>query len=66
MTALLNQREVAFALRLSERTVERFRVTGLGPKFIKLGRRVLYRQSDLDEYIASRLCQSTSELRALP
>jgi predicted DNA-binding transcriptional regulator AlpA len=63
MTALLNQREVASTLRLSERTLERFRVTGLGPKFIKLGRRVLYRQSDLEEYIASRLCQSTSEVR---
>ena len=61
---LLTQREAACALRLSERTLERSRVTGLGPKFIKAGRRVLYRQADIDEWITARLCQSTSERRA--
>lgn len=64
MTALLMQREAAARLRLSERTLERYRVTGLGPKFIKAGRRVLYRQSDLDDWIMSRLVGSTSQWRA--
>jgi predicted DNA-binding transcriptional regulator AlpA len=64
MQSLLTQREAASALRLSERTLERSRVTGLGPAFVKAGRRVLYRQSDLDQWIASRLCQSTSERRS--
>jgi hypothetical protein len=63
MSALLMQHEAAALLRLSERTLERFRVTGFGPPFIKAGRRVLYRPSDLDEWIASRICQSTSERR---
>lgn len=64
MTACLTQREAAALLRLSERTLERFRVTGDGPKFVKAGRRVLYRQSDLDEWITARVCGSTSEGRA--
>lgn len=37
---LLNQREAAAFLRLSERTLERFRLTGDGPRFAKAGRRV--------------------------
>lgn len=61
MDALLTQREAAIALRLSERTLERSRVAGDGPPFAKLGRRVFYRQSDLNEWIASRVMHSTSE-----
>jgi hypothetical protein len=63
MQTLLTQREAALALRLSERTLERSRVTGHGPLFVKPGRRVLYRQIDLEEWIGSRARQSTSELK---
>jgi predicted DNA-binding transcriptional regulator AlpA len=62
MQTLLTQREAALALRLSERTLERSRVSGDGPLFVKLRRRVFYRQSDLDEWIASRVVHSTSEV----
>ena len=61
MSACLVQREAAALLRLSERTLERMRVTGDGPPFVKAGRRVLYRTGDLDQWIASRLRRSTSE-----
>lgn len=57
---LLTQSEAAELLRLSERTLERSRVSGFGPPFCKLGRRVLYRQADLDQWIASRVVPSTS------
>jgi predicted DNA-binding transcriptional regulator AlpA len=60
MTLLL-QREVAALLRLSERTLERMRVTGGGPRFVKAGRRVAYRATDIDAWIASRVRNSTSE-----
>ena len=36
---LLTQREAASVLRLSERTLERWRVAGIGPRFIRLPRR---------------------------
>jgi len=58
---LLNQREVAALLGLSPRTLERYRCTGFGPRYHKLGRRVLYRSADIDTWIASRLRTSTSD-----
>lgn len=59
---LLTQRQAATVLCLSERTVERMRVSGLGPKFVRVsGRSIRYRQSDLEAYIASRVVSSTSE-----
>jgi predicted DNA-binding transcriptional regulator AlpA len=57
---LLNQREAADFLRLSQRTLERFRLTGDGPPYVKAGRRVAYRREDLDRWIADRVRTSTS------
>jgi len=42
-------------------TLEKARVTGTGPKYCKLGRRVVYRLADLDEWMRSRIVSSTSE-----
>jgi excisionase family DNA binding protein len=58
---LLTQREAASALRLSERTLERLRVQGGGPLYVKAGRSVRYRESDLEDWIAARVVNSTSE-----
>jgi excisionase family DNA binding protein len=60
---LLTQREAAMALRLSERTLERWRVSGEGVRFVKAGRRVLYRLDDIETWLASRVRTSTSESR---
>jgi excisionase family DNA binding protein len=62
---LLTQREAAELLRLSERTLERWRVSGSGPAFTKLGKRVLYREPDLLEWVASHVVNSTSEASCL-
>ena len=40
---LLTQREAALALRLSERTIERMRTGGTGPKFVRLNHSIRYR-----------------------
>jgi excisionase family DNA binding protein len=60
---LLTQREAAKALRLSERTLERMRISrSSGLKFVRLSNRsIRYRQQDLDAYIASRVVGSTSQ-----
>ena len=63
MHHLLTQQEAAAMLRLSERTLERWRVSGGGPAFTKLGRRVLYREPDLFYWVASNVVHSTSERR---
>ena len=61
----LNSEEAARILRLSARTLERMRVEGSGPKYLKAGRgtraRVLYRPADLDQWLESRTFSSTSE-----
>jgi excisionase family DNA binding protein len=61
---LLSQREAATLLHLSERTLERFRVSGTGPKFVRMGRSIRYRLTDLEAYIAARVVSSTSEMAA--
>jgi predicted DNA-binding transcriptional regulator AlpA len=61
MQTLLTQREAAQALRLSERTLERSRVTGQGPRFIRCGRSIRYRADDLIAWIDARVIGSTSE-----
>jgi len=61
MFVLLSQRQAADLLGLSERTLERWRVTGEGPPHVKLGRRVLYREGDLIEWVAARIRTSTSQ-----
>ena len=53
--------EAAQHVRLSKPTLERLRLTGDGPSFLKLGRAVRYRKADLDEWLASRLVRSTSQ-----
>jgi predicted DNA-binding transcriptional regulator AlpA len=58
---LLSQREAATLLHLSERTLERFRVSGTGPRFVRLGRSVRYCLTDIEAFIASRTVGSTSE-----
>lgn len=46
--AHLNQKQLAARWNISEATLERWRSEGLGPKFLKLCGRVLYRQVDID------------------
>jgi predicted DNA-binding transcriptional regulator AlpA len=61
MQPLLTQRQASEMLVLSERTIERLRVSGLGPKFIRVRRSIRYRVVDLEEWIASRVVISTSQ-----
>jgi hypothetical protein len=45
-------------------TMEGWRVQGVGPRFIKLGRLVRYRVEDLDAYLEAQTRQSTSQIAA--
>lgn len=46
---------------LSVSTLNKLRVFGGGPVFLKLGRRVAYDVADLDAWLASRRRRSTSD-----
>ena len=63
---LLDTARAADHLGLSPRTLEKWRTAGGGPPFVKLGRRVAYRQADLDAWVASQLRTSTSVEPAAP
>ena len=58
---ILFTEEAADYVRLSKPTLERFRISGDGPKFLKLGGSVRYRKVDLDAWLESRVVNSTSE-----
>jgi hypothetical protein len=45
----------------SPRTLEGWRLRGGGPRFLKIGRRVIYRRRDLDNWLAARERASTSD-----
>ena len=63
-TEYLGTREAAAFLRLSPRTLDRYRVTGEGPAFHKFGARILYARDDLQSWAAARRMTSTSDDRA--
>ena len=60
-TIYLNTREAAAHLGLSTRTLDRYRVSGDGPVFLKFGGRVRYLREDLDEWARTRRRKSTSD-----
>jgi excisionase family DNA binding protein len=53
--------EAAKLLKLSTPTLARFRTTGEGPGFIKMGGAVRYRDSDLAEWMNRLARRSTSD-----
>jgi predicted DNA-binding transcriptional regulator AlpA len=58
---LLDQKRVAELLGISPRSMEGWRLTGDGPTYHKVGRRVRYRRSDLEAWLADRRRTSTSD-----
>ena len=57
----LNSRQAADHLGLSTRTLDRFRVSGDGPVFLRFGGRVRYLREDLDAWAQTRRRKSTSD-----
>lgn len=53
---LMAAKDAATFLSLSERTLDRYRVTGEGPRFCRVGpRRVAYRVADLHAWVEARV-----------
>lgn len=53
--------EAADRLKLSPRTLEKWRVTGKGPKFRKMGGAVRYTSEDLRQWAERAVRSSTSD-----
>ena len=58
----MGTRELASFLGLSPRTLDRYRVSGGGPKFHKFGNRVRYARADVEAWAAERRYSSTSDV----
>lgn len=58
---MINQQQLAEMLGKSIKWAERARHEGNGPKFIKAGRSVLYRTSDVLEWLESNVRSSTAD-----
>lgn len=58
---LLTTRQIAQRWGYSERWFERFRETGGGPPYLKIGRGVRYPIAACQQWLESYLCDSTSE-----
>ena len=56
---VLTTTEAAKYLGLAVSTLNKWRCYGTGPRYLKLGRAVRYRQGDLDGFLETRLFRST-------
>jgi predicted site-specific integrase-resolvase len=57
----INQQTLAERWQVSETTLERWRSIGVGPVFLKLHGRIVYREQDLEAYEEQCLRQSTAQ-----
>ena len=57
----LTPKQAAGYLRVSKSYLDKLRVYGGGPMFLRFGRKILYRKSELNLWAAGRCFGSTSE-----
>jgi hypothetical protein len=55
LTRTLGEVGAAERLGLSPATLRKWRCQGRGPRFARLGRRILYRPADLDDFVLRNL-----------
>lgn len=61
---LLTAQQVSDAYGVAKSTLAKMRLSGTGPVFVKLGRRVAYRLDDLEAWVTENRFRSTSEYDA--
>jgi hypothetical protein len=62
----LSQKLLAERWDISPKTLERWRWLGCGPRYIKIGGRVVYRLDEIEAYEERQTRSSTAEKPALP
>lgn len=61
--AMLSTLDAALRLGLRPSTLEKWRTTGGGPRYVKMGRAVRYRLADLDVFTTERMCAHTAQYK---
>ena len=62
MKELVDSNGAAVYLHLARQTLAKMRLAGTGPAYYKVGRRILYDRTDLDDWLDARRHHSTSDL----
>lgn len=60
----LSQQQVADRWSVSPRTLEKWRWDKIGPRYLKIGNRVVYRIADIEEYEKSCLRETLQREKA--
>lgn len=60
---LMSAQDAAAYLQLQVRTLANWRVLGKGPRFVRSGSRVFYRQSALDDWLEAHTYQHIADER---
>lgn len=60
-TDIGNERDASLHIKVSVSGLRKWRATGQGPKFYRLGRLIRYKRSDLDEWLESHKSVTTGE-----
>ena len=61
MIANLTPQQAADAIGISKSTLAKLRLKGDGPNYLTIGKAILYRPDDIEEWMARRVFKSTSE-----
>lgn len=61
---LLTERDLELLLTVSDHTLQAWRSNGLGPKYVKLGRTVMYRIVDVHSWINANVQTGTPAAKA--
>jgi hypothetical protein len=57
---MMDTRALAGRLGMSEQAIRAWRLKGFGPRFVRFGRTIRYSVDDVETWIASNTCTSTS------
>ena len=60
LTKMMTPKEVAEFYKISEGTLRKHRIAGKGFKYVKIGGKVLYKEQDIENYIAQETYTCTS------
>lgn len=56
----MTQEQLAARWQISPRTLEQWRWLGKGPRFLKIGARVLYDEAEIETFEAGHVCRNTA------
>lgn len=60
---MLTTKELAKELKVSTRTIEGWRLNGLGPRYVRVSNRIRYKESDIIHYMSKNSVKKVKKSR---